>query len=193
MKKKKADKTAGIGEDGSFQGADHPSDSNTDHQTHVDQDPHDSAEKQCEDVQSKPAEVNDKYLRLYSEFDNYRRRTAREKVELIRNASEETIKNLLPVIDDFERGLKTMDGLQELSPIRDGFSLILQKFLHILGQQGLVQMKAMGDTFDTDFHEAVAKIPAPEPDLRGKVVDVVEKGYVLNDKVIRFAKVVVGE
>lgn len=139
------------------------------------------------------AEWNDKYLRLYSEFDNYRKRTLKEKIELSRTASSEIITKLLPVLDDFERAIKAFDtNADTTEAIKEGILLIFNKFLTILNQQGLNQMKTIGEKFDTDFHEAITNIPAPTPDMKGKVIDEIEKGYLLNEKVIRYAKVVVG-
>lgn len=133
-------------------------------------------------------EMNDKYLRLFSEFDNFRKRTNKERLELYKTASEDVIVAMLPVVDDFERALKS-DGDANF---KEGVELIYSKMLKTLQQKGLESMDAMGKEFDTDFHEAITNIPAPSPDMKGKVVDVIEKGYTLNDKVIRFAKVVVG-
>lgn len=147
--------------------------------------------KDAEKVQElgqKLDELNDKYLRLFSEFDNYRKRTQRERLELFKTASEDVIAALLPVVDDFERALKS-DGDENF---KEGVELIYSKLLKTLNQKGLEPLDSMGAEFDTDFHEAITNIPAPTPDMKGKVVDVIEKGYKLNDKVIRFAKVVVG-
>ncbi len=139
------------------------------------------------------SELNDKYLRLYSDFDNFRKRTLKEKIELSKFASEEVIRKLLPVLDDFDRALKafeTATGADQA--LKDGMVLIHNKFFSLLQQQGLQPMRAVGEPFDTDFHEAVTNIPAPKPEDKGKIVDVIEKGYLLHGKVIRFAKVVVG-
>lgn len=138
------------------------------------------------------AELNDKYLRLYSEFDNMRRRNAKERIELTQTAGKDIILSLLPVIDDFERALKSLEGDDNTSA-REGIALIHNKFLNILTQKGLTPMDTQGKDFDADIHEAITKIPAPSKDLKGKVVDVIEKGYTLQEKVIRYAKVVVGE
>lgn len=141
----------------------------------------------------KIAELNDRYLRLYSEFDNFRKRTLREKIELSKNASAELITKLLPVLDDFERGIKAHSGTSESDEaIKEGMTLIYNKLTSILNQQGLDGMKSVGESFDTDFHEAITNIPAPSANLKGKIVDEIQKGYMLNGKVIRFAKVVVG-
>jgi molecular chaperone GrpE len=137
--------------------------------------------------------LNDKYLRLYSEFDNYRKRTIKEKIELGKTASTEVISTLLPVIDDFERAIRAFgNDTHEPDPLKDGVLLIFNKLMTILTQQGLEQMKATGEVFNTDFHEAITNIPSPDPEMKGKVLDEVEKGYMLNGRVIRFAKVVVG-
>ena len=144
--------------------------------------------------QAKYDELNDRYLRLYSEFDNFRKRTIKEKIELSKTASEEIILALLPVIDDLERALaspvKTGDE-EEMIP-REGLQLIYQKFKGLLTQKGLEPIVSMGEAFNVDFHDAITNIPAPSDDLKGKIVDEVEKGYTLNGKVIRYSKVVVG-
>jgi molecular chaperone GrpE len=136
------------------------------------------------------AEAKDKYLRLYSEFENFRRRTAKEKLELIQTASEQIVKVLLPVIDDFERAEKAFQGSE--SKEMEGFLLIYNKFKKILEQTGVKQMEAKGNNFDADLHEAITQLPAPDASLKGKVLEVVEQGYLLGDKVVRHAKVVVG-
>jgi molecular chaperone GrpE len=139
------------------------------------------------------AEVNDKYLRLYSEFDNYRKRTLKEKIELGKTATSEVIKDILPVIDDLERAIASFGEPEgPCHPMKEGIILIYNKFFNILAQKGLEQMKTIGEMFDTDRHEAVTKIPAPSPEMKGKVVDEIEKGYLLNGKVLRYAKVVIG-
>jgi molecular chaperone GrpE len=139
------------------------------------------------------ADLNDKYLRLYSDFDNFRKRTLKEKIEQSKYASADIIIKLLPVLDDFERAIKAFDGTSEAGQAqKDGMVLIYNKFRTILNQQGLEPMRTAGESFDTDFHEAITNIPAPAPELKGKIVDEVEKGYLLNGKVIRYAKVVVG-
>lgn len=138
------------------------------------------------------SEMNDKYLRLYSEFDNYRKRTAREKIEVISTASGDLIKKMLPVIDDFERAIKANEDSDDNEALKEGFKLIKQKMMGILTQEGLKPMDAMEKDFDTEHHEAITQIPAPKKKLKGKVVDVIEKGYFLNDRVLRFAKVVIG-
>ncbi len=139
------------------------------------------------------AEAKDKYLRLYSEFENFRRRTAKEKLDIINTASRELMVDLLPVMDDFERALKSLRDNDAAEGAIEGMELISNKFQKTLENKGLkvVEVKA-GDEFNDEFHEAITQIPAPSEDLAGKIVDVVEKGYFLNDKVIRFAKVVTG-
>ena len=138
-------------------------------------------------------ELNDKYLRLYSEFDNYRKRTLKEKIELNKYASADIITKLLPVLDDFERAIRAFDVTTDVGKsLKEGVILIFNKFFSILNQQGLEQMRTAGESFDTDFHEAITNIPAATPGQKGKIVDEVEKGYLLNGKVIRYAKVVVG-
>ncbi|HPT14570.1 MAG TPA: nucleotide exchange factor GrpE [Bacteroidales bacterium] len=144
------------------------------------------------ELKQKIDEVNDKYLRLYSEFDNYRKRTIKEKVELSRTASEEIITALLPVIDDLERALKSLDEFEGHESQKEGFQLIFSKLKNILTAKGLTEIKAAGESFNVDIHEAVAHFPAPDEESKNKIIDEVQKGYMLNDKVIRFAKVVVG-
>ena len=141
----------------------------------------------------KLAELNDKYLRLAAEYDNYRRRTLKEKMELSKTAGEDILVNILPVIDDFERGLDTIDKAKDIDAVKEGVQLIYNKFQDFLKQRGVKPIDAKEKEFDTDLHEALTKIPAPTDELKGKVVDVIEKGYYLNDKIIRFSKVVVGE
>jgi molecular chaperone GrpE len=139
------------------------------------------------------AEANDKYLRLYAEFDNFKRRTSKERMELLQTAGKEVMISLLPVLDDFERALKAMETATEINAVKEGVALVQHKLKNILNQQGLKEMEAKGKTFDADLHEAITNIPAPSEDLKGKNIDELEKGYYLNDKVIRFAKVVVGQ
>ena len=146
-----------------------------------------------EDLNEKLAEMQDRYLRLSAEFDNYRKRTLKEKIELTRTASESVLIKLIPVIDDFERGLKVMDSASDCNAIKEGMNLIYSKFQAFLDQSGIKEIDALNKPFNVDLHEAVTKIPAPEEKMKGTVIDVVEKGYLLTDKVIRFSKVVVGE
>ncbi|MBL7963924.1 MAG: nucleotide exchange factor GrpE [Flavobacteriales bacterium] len=140
------------------------------------------------------ADLNDRHLRLQAEFDNFRKRTAKERLELVQVAGENVLKNLLPVLDDMERAIAHNDRTEDMAVVKEGFHLIRAKLLHILGAQGVKPMDdAKGQPFDTDRHEAITKAAAPSADLKGRVIDVVENGYTLHDKVIRYAKVVVGE
>ncbi len=138
-------------------------------------------------------DVNDKYLRLSAEFDNYRKRTLKEKMELIKSAGESVILGIIPVLDDFDRALLHLDTATDIAAVKDGINLIYSKFKEYLTQKGVKEIDAINLDFNTDIHEAITKIPAPSEDVKGKVIDVVEKGYLLHDKVIRFSKVVVGE
>ena len=144
-------------------------------------------------LQQKYEELNDTHLRLRAEFDNYRKRTMREKADLIKMGGESALKNLLPVIDDFERALQNIRATEEMDAIREGVDLIYTKFINYLGQQGVKAIEAVGKPFDTEEFEAIATIPAPQPDMKGKVMDCVQTGYILYDKVLRHARVVVGE
>ena len=148
-------------------------------------------EKALEEEKAKYAELNDKYLRLFSEFDNFRKRTAKEKLDLTVTASESVIKDILPVLDDFERALQNMEKNGNEADLQ-GVTLIFNKLKDTLKKKGLEEIEAMGVEFNTDEHEALTMIPAPEEDKKGKVLDVIQKGYKLNGKVIRFARVVVG-
>lgn len=146
-----------------------------------------------EQLQTKINELNDRYIRLSAEFDNYRKRTQKEKIETIKNAGEDIFKEMLPIIDDFERGLAHMDTMTDVEALREGVALIYKKFTEFLNKRGVNAVDAKGMNFDVDVMEAIAKMPATEEDQKGKVFDCVEKGYKLGDKVIRFAKVVVSE
>jgi molecular chaperone GrpE len=150
------------------------------------------SEKEIAELKAKGDEINDKYLRLYSEFDNFRKRTAKEKVELMQSAGEDVFKSILPVLDDFERAIKSNSETTDVNAVKDGVNLIFNKFKSTLIQKGLAEMNAVGTTFDADIHEAITNIPAPTEDMKGKVVEELEKGYSLNGKIIRFAKVVIG-
>lgn len=136
--------------------------------------------------------ANDKYLRLYAEFDNFRRRTIKEREEARKMEGKDLIVSLLPVLDDFERALKAMENATDVAPIKEGVTLVQQKLKNTLSQKGLKAMETIGTPFDPELQEAITNIPAPSEDLKGKVIDEMEKGYTLNDKVIRFAKVIVG-
>ena len=144
-------------------------------------------------VEEKLAEMQDKYIRLSAEFDNYRKRTLREKIELSKYASEDTLLKIIPLMDDFERALQHMETATEPGAIKNGIDLIYLKFSEFLKQNGIKEIEALNSNFNVDLHEAVSKAPVAENDLKGKVVDVVLKGYYLQDKVLRFSKVVVGE
>jgi len=143
--------------------------------------------------EEKYAELNDRFIRLYAEFDNFRKRSNKEKVDLISSANAGILVDLLPVLDDFERAIQSNETAQDLEVIKEGFSLIFNKFRSILDGKGLKPMDAKGQPFDSELHEAIANVPATSEEQKGKVIDDVEKGYYLHDKVIRFAKVVVGQ
>jgi len=144
-------------------------------------------------AEEKLAELQDRYLRLSAEYDNFRKRTLREKIELQRSANESLLFGLLPVADDFDRAFQSLDEARDIAAVKEGLGLISGKFTAFLTQQGIKEIEAVHREFDTDLHEAVTKVPAPTKKLKGKVVEVVQKGYFLNEKVLRFAKVVVGE
>lgn len=146
-----------------------------------------------ERLQKELDESKDRYVRLSAEFDNYRKRTQREKMDLIRYGSEDVMKAMLPLIDDVERAIKHMDDVKDVNALKEGVELIHLKFKEFLKTNGVQEIEALGLELDTDVHEAVTKIPAPDKKLKGKIVDVIEKGYKLNEKVIRFSKVVIGE
>lgn len=143
--------------------------------------------------EEKYADLNDRFIRLYSEFDNYRKRTNKERLELISSAASGILKDLIPVLDDFERAITNNENSDDVTALKEGFHLIYNKFKTILEGKGLKMMNAKGEDFDSELHEAIANIPAPEDHLKGKVIEDVEKGYFLNEKVIRYAKVVVGQ
>lgn len=158
------------------------------------------AEEQLEQVEEQLGkaeleliDLKDRHIRLQAEFDNYRKRTMKERMELLKTANESLLISILPVVDDFDRAIQTLEAVEEDSPIKEGVKLISNKFQDFLKQNGIKEIEAKGQDFDTDVHEAITKIPAPSEELAGKIVDVVQKGYSLNDKVIRFAKVVIGE
>lgn len=149
-------------------------------------------EKKVEEMEAKAAKDKDDYIRLMAEFDNYRRRTAQEKLDIVSMASVETIKGLLPVLDDCERALQVLKDSDDSDAAKEGTELIYNKLMTYLKSKGLAVIEALGQPFDTDVHEAVAQFPVQEEEKKGKVFDVVQTGYTLNGKVIRFAKVVVG-
>ena len=150
-------------------------------------------EKELEDAQAVIEEQKDKYLRLSAEFDNYRKRTMKEKAEMILNGGEKSISSILPVIDDFERAIKTMETAKDVKAVKEGVELIYNKFMAVMAQNGVKVIETKDQPLDTDYHEAIAVIPAPSEEQKGKILDCVQTGYTLNDKVIRHAKVVVGE
>lgn len=151
-----------------------------------------SASDEVETLKLKLADLNDKYLRLFSEFDNYRKRTAKEKTELTKTAGEEVFKALLPVLDDFERGFKMMQTASDVASLRQGVELVYAKLQSVLTQKGLTAMDSLHTEFNADIQEAITNFPVDDPEKKGKVIEELEKGYSLNGKVIRFAKVVVG-
>jgi molecular chaperone GrpE len=156
----------------------------------------DAAEQIVDEMEvmaQKCAELNDKNLRLMAEFDNYRKRTMKERIDLLKTASEKVLVDMLPLVDDFERGLKAMETSEDVQAVKDGVDLIYSKFIAFLLQNGIKAIPTENVAFDTEFHEAITTFPAPTEDLKGKIVDCVSKGYTLNEKVIRFSKVVVGE
>ena len=142
--------------------------------------------------EEKLAELNDKYIRLYADFENYRKRMSKERIDLLKYAGEEVFKKIIPVLDDFERAFKSLAETTDINIIKQGEELIYNKFKNILTQNGLEEMKSSGQIFDSELHDAVTNIPAPSEKMKGKVIEEVEKGYYLNGKVIRHAKVVVG-
>jgi molecular chaperone GrpE len=149
---------------------------------------------ELEKLKSDLSSLNDKHLRLLAEFDNFRKRTAKERMELLQFAGENSLRNMLPVLDDMERAIQNNENVDEIATVKQGFSLIHAKLLSILGSQGVKPMSDLqGQPLDVDRHEAITKAPAPSEDLKGRVIDVLENGYTLHDKVIRYAKVVVGE
>jgi len=153
----------------------------------------DSTKKALEELQNKYNQLNDTYLRGLAEFDNYRKRSMREKADLIKSGGESVLVNVLTVVDDMERGLAAMRETQDVNAVKEGMELIYVKLQNFLKQNGVTAIDTEGKDFDTDSHEAITTFPALSPELKGKVVDCVQKGYILNEKVIRFAKVVVGE
>ena len=150
-------------------------------------------EKELETAQETIEEQKDKYLRLSAEFDNYRKRTMKEKAELILNGGEKSLSSILPVVDDFERAIKTMETATDVQAVKEGVELIYNKFLATLAQNGVKVIETKDQPLNTDYHEAIAVIPAPSEAQKGKILDCVQTGYTLNDKVLRHAKVVVGE
>lgn len=150
-------------------------------------------DKEIEELKAQAEEQKDRYLRLSAEFDNYRKRTLKERSDLLKTASGDTLSGMLPVLDDLERAMASMEKATDVSAVLEGVKLIYSKLQEFLKNKGVVEIDAMNQVFDTDLHEALTKIPAPTEDLKGKVVDVIQKGYKIEGKVIRYAKVVVGE
>ena len=144
-------------------------------------------------LEKQNAELKDKYLRLYAEFDNFKRRTVKEKLDLMRTAAQDTMTALLPVLDDFDRAKKNAEDDKTTEVFTEGIQLVYQKLYSVLSQKGLEPMESTGESFDPELHEAVTEIPAPSEDMKGKVIDTIEKGYKLGDKIIRHAKVVTGK
>ena len=138
-------------------------------------------------------ELNDKFIRLFSEFDNYKKRTNKERIEIIATASEKVIADILPVMDDYERAIKANETVDNITVLKEGFELIYQKLLQILQKYNVEEVGAVGEVFDTDFHEAIAHVSAPDKKAKGKVIDIIQKGYKMKGKMVRYAKVVVGD
>lgn len=143
-------------------------------------------------LKAEATEWQNKYLRLYAEFDNFKRRTSKERLELLQVAGKDVIVDLLPVLDDFERAQKSIETASDIDAVKEGVKLVHHKLKNILGQKGLKEMNSLGAEFDAEMHEGITSIPAPSKDMKGKILDELEKGYYLNDKVIRFAKVIIG-
>lgn len=150
-------------------------------------------EAKIQDLTTQLAEMTDKYMRLSAEFDNYRKRTLKERMDLMKTAGEKIFMNILPVLDNFERAMKSMETAKEIKPVVEGVNLIYARFAEFIKQNGLEVIETEKAVFDVELHEAITKVPAPSKNMKGKIVDCVEKGYKLNDKVVRYAKVVVGE
>ncbi|PVX49976.1 molecular chaperone GrpE [Balneicella halophila] len=150
-------------------------------------------EERIAELENEVETLEDKNLRLTAEFDNYRKRTLKEKMELTKHAGEKILTNILPVIDNFERAMDVMQDTKDIEAVKEGIELIYSNFKDFLRQNGVTEIEVLNEEFDTDVSEAITKIPAPSEDMKGKVIDCTEKGYKLNDKVIRYAKVVVGE
>lgn len=151
-----------------------------------------TANESVRDFEAELLEKDDKYLRLYAEFENYKRRTLAERIELFKTAGQEIMLAMIPVLDDFERALKAMENATDVASVKEGIDLVSHKFKNTLVAKGLKPMESIGQAFNADLHEAITNIPAPSEDMKDKIIDEVEKGYYLGDKVIRYAKVVVG-
>ena len=153
----------------------------------------DKLAEEITELTAKNEKLNKDYLLLMADFDNYRKRTLKEKADLLKSGGEDCLKNILPIVDDFERGLMAIGESADVDAVKEGMTLIYNKFKNYLNQHGIKEIPTTGEDFNTEYHEAVTMYPAPQPELKGKVIDCVQKGYTMNDKVIRFAKVVVGE
>jgi molecular chaperone GrpE len=161
--------------------------------THLNDEMTSEEDDKVQQLENQLKEANDKYLRLVAEFDNFRKRNAKERIELIKSAGEDIIKSLLDVVDDSERAAKQLEISEDLTLIKEGINLVFNKLKNTLQNKGLKAMESKEQDFDTELHEAITEIPAPSEDLKGKVIDEVQKGYYLNDKIIRHAKVIVGK
>ncbi|MDR1584812.1 MAG: nucleotide exchange factor GrpE [Prevotellaceae bacterium] len=148
---------------------------------------------ETEALKKQTEELNDKNLRLMAEFDNYRKRSLKERIDLIKTANEKLLEDMLPLIDDFDRAMQAMDATDDINAVKEGLSLIYAKFISFLNQNGIKNIDTEDAVFDTEYHEAVTTFPVQDEDMKGKIIDCISKGYTLNDKVIRFSKVVVGE
>lgn len=152
-----------------------------------------SEESELEKAQKKIEELNDKYLRQIAEFDNYRKRVMKEKADMIKYSGEKVITTLLPILDDMERAIQNMEKTEDVASVKEGVQLIIDKFMKLLKQEGLSRIETEGKDFDTDFHEAIAMVPGQPEEMKGKIIDCITPGYMLNDKVIRHAKVAVAQ
>lgn len=153
----------------------------------------DKHKKEIKELHEKIHELNDRYLRLAAEFDNFKKRNIKERIELIRTAGQDVISSLLPVLDDFQRALKQMEQAKDVEAVREGVNLIFTKLNSTLEMRGLKAMESIGENFDPELHDAITEVPAPNADMSGKIMDEIEKGYYLSDKIIRHAKVIVGK
>lgn len=183
------EKNANISGDEQEMGVDINSDENMAGTTHLNEAVNEGADDK---LAAELEEQKDKYLRLFAEFDNFRRRTSKERLELVQTAGKDVITSLLTVLDDSDRAEKQMQQTDNVEQIREGVQLVFQKLRNILSARGLKEMNSKGEEFDVEKHEAITEVPVPDENMKGKVVDEIEKGYYLNDKIIRFAKVVVG-
>ena len=161
--------------------------------THLNDEMTNEEDEKLQQLENQLKESNDKYLRLVAEFDNFRKRNAKERIELIKSAGEDIIRSLLDVVDDSERAAKQLETSEDLALIKEGINLVFNKLKNTLQNKGLKAMESKEQDFDTELHEAITEIPAPSEDLKGKVIDEVQKGYYLNDKIIRHAKVIIGK